>query len=85
MTENKQLDVNASILKALSGTLSLSDLEMVRLILQGNSIIDWNRANFRTLEEAERFLGLHHFSFSKPNDVRRLRYLRARPLLSYRS
>ena len=76
MTENKQLDVNASILKALSGTLSLSDLETVRLILQGNSIIDWNRANFRTVEEAERFLGLHHFSFSKPNDVRRLRYLR---------
>ena len=54
----------------------MSDLETVRLILQGNSIIDWNRANFRTIEEAERFLGLHHFSFSKPNDVRRLRYLR---------
>ena len=76
MTENKKLDVNASILKALSGAISLSDLETVRLILQGNSIIDWNRANFRTLEEAERFLDLHHFSFSKPNDVRRLRYLR---------
>ena len=76
MTEKKQLDVNASILNALSGTLSLSDLETVRLILQGNSIIDWNRANFRTIQEAERFLKLHHFEFSNPNDVRRLRYLR---------
>lgn len=76
MTEKKQLDVNASILNALSGALSLSDLETVRLILHGNSIIDWNRANFRTLEEAQRFIELHHFSFSNPNDVRRLRYLR---------
>ena len=76
MTEKKQLDVNASILNALSGTLSLSDLETVRLILQGNSIIDWNRANFRTIQETERFLKLHHFEFSNPNDVRRLRYLR---------
>ena len=76
MTEKKQLDVDASILRALSGSLSLSDLEKVRLILRGNSIIDWNRANFRTLEEAERFLHLHHFSFSNPNDMRRLKYLR---------
>ena len=74
--EGKQLDVQASIRKALQETLSLSDLETVRLILAGNSIIDWNRANFRSIEEAERFLALHHFSFSNPNDVRRLKFLR---------
>jgi uncharacterized protein (TIGR04552 family) len=76
MPEKNQLNVDTSIHRALSDSLSLSDLETVRLILRGDSIIDWNRANFRTTEEAERFLQLHHFSFSNPNDMRRLKYLR---------
>ena len=67
--ENNRIDIDASIRSALADRMSLSDLESVRLILEGNSIIDWNRANFRNNEEAEEFLRLHHFSLSNPLDV----------------
>ena len=76
MKEENQQTIYASIKKALSGIVSLSDLEAVRLILQGNSIIDWNRANFRTLQEVEVFLKLHYFDWENPKDIRRLKYLR---------
>jgi len=74
--EKNRLDIEASIQRALMNRISLSDLEAVRLILDGNSIIDWNRANFRSNEEAESFLKLHHFNLSNPIDIRRLKYLR---------
>ena len=64
MSEKRSLDMHASITEALGSELSLSDLEAVRLILRGNSIIDWNRANFRSLDEADRFLRLHLFNVS---------------------
>ena len=74
--ENNRINIDSSIRSALTDRMSLSDLESVRLILEGNSIIDWNRANFRNNDEAEEFLRLHHFSLSNPLDVRRLKYLR---------
>ena len=74
--EKDCINIDASIRSALTDRMSLSDLESVRLILEGNSIIDWNRANFRNNEEAEEFLQLHHFHLSNPLDVRRLKYLR---------
>ena len=70
MTQKSSLGVHASIIEALGTDLSLSDLEAVRLILRGNSIIDWNRANFRSLEEADRFFRLHLFNSSNPVDLR---------------
>ena len=36
--------------------ISLSDLEAIRLLLRGGSVIDWHRLNFKTPEEIERFL-----------------------------
>ncbi|MBC7173774.1 MAG: TIGR04552 family protein, partial [Polyangiaceae bacterium] len=38
------------------GELSLADLEAVRLLLRGGSVIDWYRLNFSGREEVERFL-----------------------------
>ena len=46
MSGNFRIDFNASLLEALGGSIDLSDLEAIRLILRGNSVIDWNRANF---------------------------------------
>jgi len=70
------LDINASLLSAFRDQpLSLSDLEAVRLVLNGDSIIDWNRANFRTIQEVDRYLRLHQLDISKPEDLWRLQYV----------
>ncbi len=70
------LDINASLLSAFGDQpLSLSDLEAVRLVLNGDSIIDWNRANFRTIQEVDRYLRLHQLDISKPEDLWRLQYV----------
>ena len=53
--------LHASLIEALGGDIGLSDLEAVRLLLRGSSVIDWNRANFRSYEEVDRFFSLHQF------------------------
>jgi uncharacterized protein (TIGR04552 family) len=40
------------------GEMGLKELERVRLILRGGSIVDWRRLHFRTREEVDRFLRL---------------------------
>lgn len=52
--------------------LSLMDVESVRLILQGESIIDWHRLNFRSLEEARVFLETQEFRLEEPADRARI-------------
>lgn len=59
----------------LINDIGLSDLEAVRLILSGNSVIDWNRANFRTLLEVDRFLAVQHLDWSDPIDRDRIVHL----------
>ena len=50
-------------------------METVRLIIHGNSVIDWNRSNFRTKEDVDRFLRLHLLDAEDPEDQRRLRFV----------
>lgn len=52
--------------------LSLMDVESVRLILQGESIVDWHRLNFRSPEEARSFLETQEFRLEEPADRARL-------------
>lgn len=66
-----RLQINASITESLGHEISLSDLESVRLLLRGDSVIDWNRANFRSYEEVDRFFKLHLFDMSDPSDKKR--------------
>ena len=74
--ENAPLDIHASLLHAFRDhPLNLSDLEAVRLILRSDSIIDWNRANFRTMAEVDRYLQLHQLNISEPEDLWRLQYV----------
>ena len=74
-TPNLGLQYNASFQKYLANGIGLSDLEAIRLILSGDSIIDWNRANFRKIEEVDRFLKLHLIDLRIPVDQKRLTYL----------
>jgi len=63
-------------LRALSDlALDPASLEVVRLILRGNSVIDWNRSNFRDLESVEGFFRLHMLDLNDPEDQRRVRFV----------
>ena len=77
MNPDRSLDLNASrLLTALSGEpLSLGDVDAVRLLLKGNSVIDWNRAHFGTRDDVDRFLRLHLLDPDDPEDQRRLRFV----------
>ena len=39
--------------------LKLADLEAIRLVLRGGSVIDWHRLNFRDVQEAHEFIRSH--------------------------
>jgi uncharacterized protein (TIGR04552 family) len=51
---------------------SLSDLEAVRLILRGDSVIDWHRMNFDASAEARAFLEAQEFRPDEPADRSRM-------------
>ncbi|MFM2152349.1 MAG: hypothetical protein RL199_784 [Pseudomonadota bacterium] len=53
--------------------LSVGDLEVLRLILHGESVVDWQRLQFRTRAEVDHFLRLNLFDPDDPEDQRRLR------------
>ena len=46
--------------------LSLADLESIRLLLRGGSVIDWARLAFRTETDVTEFLGAHEFDLADP-------------------
>ena len=49
------------------------DLEMLRLILRGGSVIDWKRLDFKTPQEVDAFLALNLFDLEDLRDERRVR------------
>jgi uncharacterized protein (TIGR04552 family) len=51
---------------------SLGDLERIRLILRGGSVIDWRRLHFQTREEVDHYLRLCLFEPDDPFDRARL-------------
>lgn len=53
--------------RALS-KLTLAELEGIRLLLRGGSVIDWHRLNFRTQAEIERFLLAQELRIDEPAD-----------------
>ena len=56
--------------------ITLSDLEAVRLLLRGGSIIDWHRLAMGGVEDVERFLRVNEFDPASERDVQRLETLR---------
>jgi uncharacterized protein (TIGR04552 family) len=57
--------------------MSLGDVEALRLILRGSSVIDWRRLNFRDAAEVDHFLQLNLFDLDNPADERRVRAILA--------
>ena len=70
------LHLDGSLASILAGQqLDLADQDVVRLILQGNSVIDWNRAWFPDMATVDRFLRLHLIDYEDPMDRERLRFV----------
>jgi uncharacterized protein (TIGR04552 family) len=53
--------------------LDVGDLEVLRLVLHGGSVVDWRRLHFRDAAEVDHFLRMNLFDLSDPRDERRIR------------
>jgi len=56
--------------------LTLEDLEAVRLMLRGSSVIDWYQLDFRDEADVHRFLRINEFDPESDDDMTRLEELR---------
>jgi uncharacterized protein (TIGR04552 family) len=61
---------------ALLGRATLGDVEAMRLLLAGGSVIDWHRLAFHDYEEVDRFLRVNEFDPDAIDDLNRLEELR---------
>ena len=57
--------------------LTLADRDCVRLMLRGDSVIDWHRLSFSDHAEVDRFLRLNEFDPESDDEMARLEDLRA--------
>jgi uncharacterized protein (TIGR04552 family) len=55
--------------------LHLADIEAIRLLIGGQSVVDWARLPFESHEDVDRFLGLLGVDVTDSVDQRRLRYV----------
>lgn len=65
--------------------LRVAELEALRLLLRGGSVIDWRRLDFGARDEVARFLGLHLFDLEDPRDEGRIRAVLAQAVEYLRS
>jgi uncharacterized protein (TIGR04552 family) len=56
--------------------LTIEDLEAVRMMLRGTSVIDWYQLDFRDEADVERFLRVNEFDPASDDDMARLEELR---------
>ncbi len=59
--------------KQYANAMSLSDLEAIRLVLAGDSVIEWFRLNFRSDDDILWFLRVNGYDWDNVHDQRRLR------------
>src|SRR5271154_6121760 len=55
---------------------TLADLEAVRLILRGDSVIDWHRLNFKSQEQVHDFIVAQELRPGDPADQARMAHLK---------
>ncbi len=68
--------LSASLLERLGGQpMGLGDLDAIRLLLRGNSVIDWHRVHFHSRADVDRFLRLHLLDLRNPEDRARLQHV----------
>jgi uncharacterized protein (TIGR04552 family) len=56
---------------------TLADLESIRLILRGDSVIDWRRLDFSTEAEVREFLSSQELRLEEAADCERMEYVKA--------
>ncbi len=61
---------------AAASDLTLADVDAVRLLLRGDSVIDWHRLNFADHAEVDRFLRLNEFDPENDEELARLEDVR---------
>ena len=61
--------------KYFSDKITIADLEAMRLVLSGRSVIDWFRLNFKTMTEINHFFRVNGFDLNNPQDQHRLQIL----------
>jgi uncharacterized protein (TIGR04552 family) len=57
--------------------LTLADIDAVRLLLRGDSVIDWHRLNYADHAEVDRFLRLNEFDPDNDDEMARLEDVRS--------
>ena len=57
-------------------SFSVGELEAIRLLLRGGSVIDWHRLNFDAEREARELVAAHELHLSDPQDVERIAVVR---------
>lgn len=57
--------------------LSLNDLEAIRLLLRGESVIDWYRLHFEDKQEARDFLNVQEVNIDEPEGLARVERVKA--------
>ncbi len=72
--EEVVLDTSTQDLVGLEG-FTLHDIEAVRLILRGGSVVDWRKASFESPEEVRRFIRSNGLDPNNPRDLVRLHTL----------
>jgi uncharacterized protein (TIGR04552 family) len=60
-----------------AGELTLSDVDSVRIMLRGDSVIDWHRLNFTDHSEVDRFLRLNEFDPESEIEMERFEDIRS--------
>jgi uncharacterized protein (TIGR04552 family) len=59
------------------GELTLADTDSVRLMLRGDSVIDWHKLNFQDHAEVDRFLRLNEFDPESEPEMERFEDIRS--------
>jgi uncharacterized protein (TIGR04552 family) len=62
---------------ASTAELTLADVDAVRLLLRGDSVIDWHRLNYADHAEVDRFLRLNEFDPDSDEEMARLEDVRS--------
>src|SRR3979411_3122566 len=67
-------DVNRDAVETLTpfDEFTLADLEAIRLILRGDSVIDWRRLDFVNHDEVRTFLAAHELGAEAATDLLRI-------------
>lgn len=70
------LEIDTALAPVVSEARILrGDVENLRLLLTGGSVVDWHKASFGSRSDVDRLLNLHQFDLEDPVDQQRLRWL----------